>query len=266
MASGLKQRIITAIAIGIPILALLFYSTETRIVLIALLMFFTAIEYLKLSYDNSKKWLPAISLLATIGLIYLVKIDSIAIYFLGASLIFNLYLLIELYFLKGTSLTKNAWINSLFYTSIPLSLLIMEKNIDRIDILFPSILLMIWISDISAYFVGKSIGKRKLMLRISPGKSWEGFWGAGLVTILSSYIFFTIFNIYNVQVWALIGLSVWLFGSIGDLVESKFKRALGIKDSGTILPGHGGFLDRFDGFYFCIPFVLTVVFIADHFL
>ena len=105
-------------------------------------------------------------------------------------------------------------------------------------------------------FGKKFLDRREIF---GPGKTWEGFWGAGLLTLLSSYFFFSYWESYDLRIWALIALSIWLFGSLGDLIESKLKRSLNIKDSSDIIPGHGGFLDRFDSFIFCIPFVLAIV-------
>ena len=118
--------------------------------------------------------------------------------------------------------------------------------------------IIIWTSDSAAYFVGKNLGKHKLMPSISPGKTKEGFLGAGIIVIIISYIIYSFAGIFNMQGWALIGLIIWLIGSFGDLVESKIKRRAGIKDSSNILPGHGGFLDRFDSFIFCLPSVLLI--------
>jgi len=263
--SGLKQRTITGLSIGIPMLFLIFFNTETRILMIGLIMFFTAFEYNKLTSQSLSSFLPIFSITISILAILLLFLPQAFYYVLIFSLLFNISLVIELYKSSKTRLTKNGWLNSVFYTTMPLSLLLIGNDSTRVDILFPSILILIWISDISAYLVGKTIGKNKMMPRISPGKSWEGFYGAGLITIMCSYIFFTTTQSYSLQAWAIIGLSTWLFGSIGDLVESKFKRAMSIKDSGTILPGHGGFLDRFDGFYFCIPFVLSLIFVLKYF-
>ena len=137
---------------------------------------------------------------------------------------------------------------SILYIVIPFCCIISSANTGFFMQIVIGSLILIWTSDISAYFVGKSIGKHKLMPSISPGKTWEGFFGAGMITCIASYILASFYINFDFQTWLLIGLSTWLFGSIGDLVESKIKRKLNIKDSGSILPGHGGFLDRFDGY------------------
>lgn len=112
-----------------------------------------------------------------------------------------------------------------------------------------------WSSDTFAYLVGISIGKRRLFERISPKKSWEGFIGTLLLTTLASQIWAHFYTEFSAVDWAVISLIVVIAGTLGDLVESLLKRSLNIKDSGTILPGHGGILDRFDGLLLAIPFI-----------
>lgn len=116
-------------------------------------------------------------------------------------------------------------------------------------------ILLIWASDSFAYLVGSMIGKRKLYERISPGKTWEGTIGGGVLTMASSYIIAGWFPEIEFKHWLVISLLVVVFGTLGDLFESLLKRQAGIKDSGKIMPGHGGILDRFDSLIFVTPFV-----------
>ena len=125
-----------------------------------------------------------------------------------------------------------------------------------------SVFVFLWINDTGAYLCGSLLGRHKLFPRISPGKSWEGSIGGAVLVMLVawgiSYLTenYSIFNIqYSMSplAWVGLGLTVVIFGTWGDLVESLFKRTLGIKDSGSILPGHGGMLDRFDSSLLAIP-------------
>lgn len=116
---------------------------------------------------------------------------------------------------------------------------------------------VLWANDTGAYLVGRKIGKTKLFERISPKKTWEGFIGGLFFGLLLGYINSQIFGGLDTLTWMTIALIVVIFGSLGDLVESLFKRSLGIKDSGKILPGHGGVLDRFDGIFISAPMVFT---------
>lgn len=117
------------------------------------------------------------------------------------------------------------------------------------------IILLIWVSDVGAYLVGNFIGKHKLYERISPGKTWEGTVGATIITIGCSFIIAKWFPELVLIHWIVISVIICVFGTIGDLVESMFKRQANVKDSGSIMPGHGGILDRFDSLLFVSPFI-----------
>ncbi len=116
-------------------------------------------------------------------------------------------------------------------------------------------ILLIWASDTFAYLVGSLIGRTKLNERISPGKTWEGTIGGGILTMAASYIIAGWFPEIQFVHWLVISVLVVVFGTVGDLFESLLKRQAGIKDSGKIMPGHGGILDRFDSLIFVTPFV-----------
>jgi len=116
------------------------------------------------------------------------------------------------------------------------------------------LLILTWSNDTAAYMVGSRIGKTKLFPSISPKKTWEGSIGGVVITILIAILMSFFFKECTMSQWIVLAIIVVIFGSIGDLVESMLKRSYSIKDSGTLLPGHGGFLDRFDAFIFLIPF------------
>jgi len=117
---------------------------------------------------------------------------------------------------------------------------------------------LVWCNDTGAYVVGVSIGKHKLYERISPKKTWEGFIGGVVFTLIAAWCINLVTDISHLWVWLLAGLVVSVFGTIGDLVESMLKRNVDIKDSGAILPGHGGVLDRFDAVLFSAPMVYAL--------
>lgn len=125
--------------------------------------------------------------------------------------------------------------------------------------------IILWANDTGAYLVGSKIGKHKLFERISPNKTWEGFFGGGFFAVLAG-ICFAYFSESSYIHWIVVSIIVFVFGTLGDLTESQIKRSTGVKDSGNILPGHGGILDRFDGALFAAPFVLTYFFIIVNFL
>jgi phosphatidate cytidylyltransferase len=119
-----------------------------------------------------------------------------------------------------------------------------------------SILILIWTNDTFAYLVGKQLGKHKLFPSVSPKKTIEGFVGGIVFTSLASILLSKYYIESNIlYIWISIGLIVSIFSTLGDLIQSKFKRVAGIKDSGKIMPGHGGILDRLDSIIFVIPFI-----------
>ena len=116
------------------------------------------------------------------------------------------------------------------------------------------LLLLTWMNDTGAYLIGSKLGKTPLLPRVSPKKTWEGTLGGAAVTFGVAYAFCAISGELRLVDWMVLAAIVSIFGSIGDLIESMLKRSIGIKDSGTLLPGHGGMLDRFDAFIFVLPF------------
>ncbi len=121
---------------------------------------------------------------------------------------------------------------------------------------------IIWVNDIFAYLVGVTIGKHRLCERISPKKSWEGFFGGLIGAVGASVLFGHLFG-GNILIWGGLGLVTALAGVVGDLVESLIKREVGVKDSGKMMPGHGGFLDRFDALYLAVPFALFYLIVTS---
>ena len=116
-------------------------------------------------------------------------------------------------------------------------------------------LIMLWSNDTGAYLAGRSFGKHKLFERISPNKTWEGFIGGVLFAMLIALNLEQYFGSLQKWEWVTMAAIIGVFGTLGDLVESMLKRSLGVKDSGNILPGHGGLLDRFDGLLIAAPLV-----------
>ena len=116
-----------------------------------------------------------------------------------------------------------------------------------------AIFIFVWLDDTGAYLVGSLIGKHKLFERISPKKSWEGFFGGLILSLASSQAFAWFAPEINRMNWLGLAATVVLFGTWGDLIESLLKRTLGVKDSGNALPGHGGMLDRFDSVMLAVP-------------
>ena len=120
--------------------------------------------------------------------------------------------------------------------------------------LFPlSIFIFIWCNDSGAYCIGCLIGRHKMFERVSPKKTWEGFFGGVAVAVGASVVMAHYFTVMNVWQWIGMAVVVVIAGTLGDLIESSIKREMGIKDSGNFLPGHGGLLDRFDSTLLAVP-------------
>jgi phosphatidate cytidylyltransferase len=149
---------------------------------------------------------------------------------------------------------------SFLYITIPFSLAIL---IDKKLLL--SIFIILWAADTFAFLTGKYLGKHKLAPDISPKKTIEGALGGLMGSMIISYLLFIFFDFNQVtSLLKFMGLTIIIviFGILGDLLESRFKRLAGVKDSGKILPGHGGFLDRLDSFIFAVPFVWAYIMIV----
>ncbi len=149
------------------------------------------------------------------------------------------------------------------YVALPFSLMAIVESYSGWGVkLLISFFIIIWASDTGAYLCGVLFGKHKMFERISPKKTWEGFGGGLLFAILAATIFYyTNFVPFTWISWVGISVLIFVFGVLGDLVESMMKRSLGVKDSGVFLPGHGGLLDRFDSALIAAPALCMVAFL-----
>ena len=119
--------------------------------------------------------------------------------------------------------------------------------------------LILWANDTGAYLTGVSIGRRRLMERISPKKSWEGFFGGLVLAVFGAWLLGDWFGVIGKSEWMIAAVIISVTGTFGDLIESMLKRNIGVKDSGSIMPGHGGFLDRFDSAVLSFPLVYLFI-------
>ncbi len=155
---------------------------------------------------------------------------------------------------------------TILYTIVPFLILlkIPELNSDSDKKIILGIIILIWTSDTFAYLVGRQFGKHKLFERISPKKTIEGFVGGVLFTLIAAYIISIYFTNTSFLQWIIISIIISIFGVIGDLIESMFKRQANIKDSSKLIPGHGGFLDRLDSIIFATPFIYGFLYITKN--
>jgi len=268
---GLNQRIITAVFFVVVMMGGLFAGRYPFVLLFALITALCLWEFLGLTLesgnqrrDKGRKVLGVILGLSPFILISIYHLGWIQnpTSFITASLLLifpSIFLIFiyELYTKSENPFTNIAFILlGLFYIGVPFSLvdIIAFRADDFQAKLIFGILLLTWSNDTGAYLVGSLIGKTPLLPRISPNKTWEGSIGGLVVTLGISLLLYRFIGLISFTNWIVLALIVSVFGSFGDLIESMLKRSLGKKDSGNLLPGHGGILDRFDAFIFLIPF------------
>ena len=171
-----------------------------------------------------------------------------------------IYLIIEELYLQRENPLNN-WAFTMLaqlYVALPFALLTFISNQTYVMAIF----LFLWCNDTGAYCTGSLIGRHKLFPRVSPGKTWEGSIGGGLLAMAcSAVMYYYVDTTLTLPQWLGFAVIVVVVGTLGDLVESLFKRRLGVKDSGNILPGHGGMLDRFDSSLMAIPAIVAYLFI-----
>lgn len=216
-------------------------------------------EFYKLIEGNVQPQLiPGITI-GALAYLYISQVIS-----LGSGFIFAVYagvallFIIELYRNKKIPFTNVGFTAmGIIYIVIPFAILIKLAFLSgQYSFVLPlGFFILLWCSDTFAYLSGMALGKHRLFERISPKKSWEGSIGGTLAALIAAYILFRTMGEYALQDWIIMALIIVVTGTFGDLVESMLKRSLDKKDSGNILPGHGGLLDRFDGLFISVPFV-----------
>lgn len=273
--SNILLRAITGTIFISVILGSIWFGLLTSIIIISLISILSLNEYIDL-FKNSE-----VSLNKSLVLIFGVSIFGILLteYIIGQDLLeINLsifilpilfgYLLTELYRKKDNPLTNIGigFIGFIYiFTPFILTLLILKKEIDA-QYLLMGMFILIWTNDTFAYLSGRFFGKTKLFERISPKKTWEGTIGGILFTAIAAIILSQFSDArYNLLFWVISALIIAPCAIFGDLFESLIKRSLNVKDSGTILPGHGGLLDRFDAALFTVPFFFTWMIIYSQF-
>jgi phosphatidate cytidylyltransferase len=186
--------------------------------------------------------------------------------FLVITIFVNLFLIKDLFTEKRIPLFESKrYISTTFYVSSGFIFMLLIANFQHAftPLLLLGSFIIVWINDSFAYIIGKNFGKQKLFPSVSPKKTFEGFLGGLFFACISSFFIYLFAKqyTYNYPVdltstdWLILAIIVSVFGTIGDLIESKFKRQAAVKDSGVIMPGHGGLLDRLDSIIFTAPFI-----------
>jgi phosphatidate cytidylyltransferase len=262
--SNLAQRAITALVGGVLVLTAIIYSDWTYFLIFAGILGFSQMEFYKLSGLDGM--LPLKSFGTILGLLIFALTFMVEKEGLPYGYLYLIFPLVSLtFFIKLYKKTDKKPFTGIaytylgiFYVALPFSLLnfavFSVDSVYHYEILV-GCLLILWASDTGAYFAGTRFGKTKLFERISPKKSWEGFLGGAFSAIAVAFILSQYFVVLEDWKWLVIAGIIIIAGTYGDLIESLFKRSIEIKDSGSVLPGHGGFMDRFDGLLLSAPFI-----------
>lgn len=292
--SNLAQRLITGSIFVVVLVGCIWFSPWTLALLCLLVTILGLHEFYTLARKANAEPVHAYGVI-------LGSLTIIVTFLSAGGLLSSMYVLIvpalfllffvELFRKKNNPMGNIGWtILGLVYIAVPLAMLVgtftpfgfllpqPESDLYSIPTLWTydfrmplMFFVLIWVSDSMAYVCGRLFGKHKLWERISPKKTWEGFIGGLIFTVatagLVAHWCFADPHTYNSEIkWSIIGFVISVTGMLGDMVESLFKRSIDVKDSGTILPGHGGILDRFDALFLSVPFAITTYWILGTFL
>lgn len=267
---GLSRRVFTAVFFVSTMSIGLFTGRYTFFALFGIIAALCLWEYLSMVLDGrsrrdySRKILAWLLGMIPYVLATLLQLDFISDrdqFVLGAILLF-LPATFCLFIYELYTDSKQPFVNLAFillgvtYIGMPFALLdfiVYDGTYFYSNTVF-GLLVLTWVNDTGAFFVGSTLGKRPLFPRVSPKKTWEGLIGGIITTFVFGIVLHLAFREIRLIDWMVLSVIVSIFGTIGDLVESMLKRSVGVKDSGSLLPGHGGMLDRFDTFIFSIPF------------
>jgi len=263
--NNLTQRILTGVAGAGLVIGAIVYSESTFLLLLLFITILGLLEFYKLAASADLK--PDKVMGLTAGILLFLPVLLNHQFGVGYNSLVLLLIIPYVVFIKELySRSERPFSNIAFtllgiiYVAAPLFVLYLISFVGEGEIYEPKIILgylfLLWASDTGAYFAGRSLGKHKLFERHSPKKTWEGSIGGTLLAIAVAFILGNYFTVLPLIDWLVMAILIVVTGTWGDLVESMFKRSLQVKDSGQLLPGHGGILDRFDGLFISTPFVL----------
>jgi len=266
---NMKELFIRAISGAIYVfilLAAIFLSPTSFLILFTLLGIICLYEFLKLIHLKSV--VLYIFLALFIYLFTYLQFDFYAIkLLLILSGFVNLFLFKDLLWVSMIPMfEKKKYVVTLLYliSGFVFITLIPFYNKEYSPYLIASVFVLVWANDIFAFLIGKYFGKRKLFERISPKKTIAGFMGGLVAASVASFFIFKYLAIFSPLFWLGLALLISVMGPIGDLVQSKFKRQAGVKDSGTLIPGHGGIYDRLDSVLYAAPFIYTYIILTAY--
>jgi phosphatidate cytidylyltransferase len=265
----INKRVPTALALGAVFISLLFWSPDFFSILLSVFVAVGILEYYQLvgkELSKIQKIIGVVAGLAVNQLFYAYKSG-----YIDAALTSNVlsFFLIGAFFFTGLASPKGnktkasiTVLSGVFYLGFPFGLtyFLTRYPFTNTDEHTPQLLLglvfLIWANDIFAYYAGSAWGKRKMLPSVSPKKTWEGFAGGFIGTMLTALVFAGMVDMLRIDQWLISAAIASVFGTIGDFAESFLKRRAGVKDSGSVFPGHGGVLDRFDAYLLAIPILV----------
>ena len=288
--SNLTQRLITGTIFVIVVVGCIWFSAWSMAALFLLITILGMNEFYSLAKKANAQPLHVYGIIAGSLLVLFAFLQksglSTALYYLIIPIVFLIFF-IELFRKKENPFSNIGWtILGIIYIAVPMAMLV--GTFTPYGFLIPyfdselqaapyepsgplMIFILIWVSDSMAYVCGRLFGKHKLWERISPKKTWEGFIGGLIFTmftagLVANWILYDKHH-WKVEIaWLIIAFVISVTGMLGDLVESMFKRSIDVKDSGKLLPGHGGILDRFDALFLAVPFAITAYRICESIL
>jgi phosphatidate cytidylyltransferase len=272
--SNLAKRALTGIALVSIIAASISWGYYTFVLLILTINMFSLLEFYRLFY--SEDILPAKS---AGGILSLSIMISFSLVISGNSdwkmLLINIPVAFGIFIAELYRKAKHPFHNlaftflGIFYITIPLCFFIaiaflpVSTGIYHCQVIL-GYFFILWANDTFAYITGQALGRHPLFKRISPGKTWEGSIGGAACALLTGYAISHYFTLLKTVEWINLAIIIIVIGTFGDLIKSLMKRSLDLKDSGTILPGHGGMLDRFDSLLSSAPFVFAYLILLNY--
>jgi phosphatidate cytidylyltransferase len=265
--NNFTKRTLTAIVFVAVLLGCTYYSHASFSVLFFIITILGTAEFYSLSEKSGEKPQKYLGIIAAAHLFLVIAFSSMNIIenkLMFTSLFFIFIIFIAELYTKAEKPFNNIATTFLgiIYVALPFSLLnyiTTTGGTYSYQLLF-GFFFILWSNDTGAYLVGSAIGKRKLFQRVSPGKTWEGSIGGAIASYAVAYFISEQYTVISRIDWMVIASILVVIGTLGDLVESLFKRSIHVKDSGNILPGHGGILDRFDSLILASPFVFVYLY------
>jgi len=262
MNSDLRKRILPAIIYVVAIVTATLLGNLPSLILAQVFSLVCIYEFITNSYGSVDKAIRGRYIVAVIivGALLINFVHNPKIWLAMTGVICSIYsfngLLIMI---RGQSIFSqgNVILSAIALALMPFTIAVNQlMQGGQFHLILLGVFIVLWINDAGAYFVGRATGRNKIHPTISPGKTWEGWIGGLLLGLMAAWIISLNFAMINSASWIIIAAICGIMGILGDLTESAWKRHHNIKDSGSIMPGHGGFLDRLDSFIYSIPFVI----------